>query len=529
MASSHYFEFLGTVWDYLPQEDQERMAEIWKGYEQIFGAEYLRYLETNLNASIAQTRAFSTERWLKYTCNEDNFILRTATLTSTQDLSQGTNLTNRFRLNLSYDDESPIELDLRGAVAESTTIEEIISKINFAFGFKFAKSVVNDALLRLSSPTKGINSKIKIWPTSVESENASEFILGILPEDLPVQYPEYPYTYTLPTSDIHGIQYLQNAIRLDNVSKTYFPEVDFIIEDKKYISFKLEPEPILWAENTYIDEETPWFNYGFLLDIYQKNSVRYLDILKGLWFAFWTGPKPLNLKKALYLLFSLPVAPGDGTVTEVTSEKITIVLDDRDRVVVFDIPEGLLASVSVGDRVGTFDPIVTGIDVWDKLNRPGFIRKEIGSIGIQRFLTEGATRGSDPETDESKAINMLEEHTFLPQISVESFITPDINLGNVRIFLDAIKPLAKTYLFQVIVGEFLDELSPNEQINIHWTQTGDYYLDTNPTSFLEEDTLLEYETVDNDGLNLDPHVLSFGESVDVEVRSFNVLIDSFTI
>ena len=529
MASSHYFEFLGNVWDYLPQKDQDRMAETWKGYEQVFAAEYLRYLETNLNTAIARMKPFSTERWLKYTFNSGNAVYRFASLTSTQDLSRGVNLTNRFLLKLSYDNEDPIEIDLKGSVAESTTIEEIVSKINFSFGFKFAKAVVNGALLRLTSPTKGVNSKIKIWPTSVPSENASEFILGFLPEDLPQEYPEYPYTYSLPTSDIHGIQYLQDSIRDENVTTTYFPNTDFVIEEKKYISFKSEPVPSLWAENTYIDEETPWFNYGFLLDIYQENSVRYLDILKGLWFAFWNGPKPLNLKKALYLLFSLPVSPGEGTVTEVTSEHITIILDEDDRVVVFSIPEGLSASVAVGDRVGTFDPIVTGIDVWDKLNRPGFIKNEIGRFGIQRFLTDDATKGIDPDTDESKALTLLEEHTFLPQISVEAFVTPDINLGNVRIFLDAIKPLAKTYLFQVIVGEFKDELLFEDQLKIGYAGTGDYYLDTNPTSFLQKSTLLEYETVDNEGLDLDPHVLSFGESLNIEVRSAGVLIDSFTI
>ena len=511
------------------------MAEVWKGYEQVFGAEYLRYLETHLNTTIANMRPYSVERWLYYTFSEENFVSRATSLRSTQDMSRGINLTNRYLLKLSYDNADPIEVNLKGAFPDSTTLQEIVMKINFIFKFNFASSVVSDALLELTSPSKGVDSKIKVWPTSLPDANASEFILGLLPEDLPLLYPEFPYTYELPTSDIAGIQFLQDAIRTEGVTITYFPNQDFVIEDKKYISFKVEPGASAWAENTYIDEETPWFNYGFLMDIYQENTPRYLDVLRGLWFAFWTGPRPLNLKKALYLLFSLPVSPGVGTVTNVTdadsenSGTIEVTLDEKNKVAVFEVPVGLEPIVALGDRVEEFTPLVSGIDVWDKLNRPGFIKNEIGRFGIERFLTEDATKGTDPDTDESKALTMLEEHTFLPQISVDAFITPDINLGNVRTFLNAIKPLAKTYLFQVIVGEFKDELSLEEHLTLNWTQTGDYYLDANPTSHLGNDTLLDYETIDNEGLNLDPHVLSFGESVEVEVRSFGSLIDSFTI
>lgn len=533
MASREYFEFLGSVWDALSDADRERFAELWTAYEQVFAAEFQKFAEHKLNISIDLMKAYTRERWMKYTFNSDNFLDEAAVYRSNQDLSLGTNLSSRYLLKLGYDGKDPIEVDLRGDVPESTTIQEIVDKINFAFNFKFAYKVVQDALLELRSPTVGINSSITIYPASIESKDASEFILGLLYSDLPIKYPEFPYQYSLPYSDIVDIEALRDKIRNESVTVYLNRGDDYKVINKNKISFKEEPPEVMWAEISYIDEEAPWKNFGYLMDIYQENTPRYLEVLRGLWFAFWNGAKPQNVQSALYLLFSLPTAIADGTVLEVTEDYIKILFDVEGTVggreVTYEIPPQLESRVSAGDTVSRFEPLVTGIEVYDKINRPGFIKNEIGRFGIQRFLTENATRGLDPSTDESKALILLEEHSFLPQISVESFVTPDINLGNVRIFLNAIKPLAKAYLFQVIVGEFQDELPLLERIGQMWTQTGDYYLDVNPSSYADPDVLEDHESVTNPGLCTDPHVLSFGESVDIEVRSFGSLIDSFTI
>ena len=532
MASIEYFEFLGNAWDSLSNADKQRFAEIWTGYEQVFAAEFQKFTEHKLNVSIDLMRAFSKERWMKYTFSSDNFIQESAVYRSNQDLSLGANLSQRYLLKLSYDLEDPIEVDLRGENPTSTSISEIVDKINFVFSFQFAHSVVQNSLLELRSPSVGINSSITFYPPSDETKDASEFLLGFLYSDLPVRVPKFPYKYSLPYNDIVNIEVLRDKIRKESATIFLVSETDYQVSELSKIAFKEEPPEILWGEITWIDEETPWKNFGFLMDIYQPNSGRYLEVLRGLWFAFWNGAKPQNVQSALYLLFSLPTSVGAGTVQEVTESSISILYDDTrisSKPITYIIPSQLNSKVVPGDRVERFQPLVTGIEVYDKINRPGFIKNEIGRFGIQRFLTENATRGVDPNTDESKALILLEEHSFLPQISVESFVTPDINLGNVRIFLNAIKPLAKAYLFQVIVGEFQDELPLEEKIGQEWTEVGDYYLDTNPSTYADPATLLAHETVINPGLRLDPHVLSFGESVQIEVRSFGSLIDSFTI
>lgn len=527
MSAGYYYDFLGTVWDLLPSEDRQRYAELWKGYEQVFADIFQKINESDLNIAIKYLRPWEVARWLPYKLNSSTFINKAAVFTSTQDISLGVSTVNKYLLKLSYDSEDPLEVNISGENKINTQINEIIEKINGKFGFRFCKAVLQGSTLQLVSPTKGVGSKIKIWPTSIPSANAAEFLLGLLVNGDTYSFPEYPYIYSLPYENVSGIPTLQNKIRDDIVTVGLKQGVDYLVENKSTISFREEPPNKMWGKVTHIDSENPWNNYGWLMDIYQPNSERYVKTLQGLWFAFWTGPRPSNLKKALYLLFGLPTASSDGVVTAVTDTTITIE-SSTGASTSYEIPEGLFATVSPGDEVKKFDTLVTGIEVYDKINRPGFIKNEIGRIGIKRFLTENASTGVDPETDESKALDFLEEHTFLPQISVESFINPDINLGNVRIFLDAIKPLSKAYLFQVIVGEFQDEVGLDERAALLRDFDVSQNIDWNLTRFVEKTTQDNYETSENSGLNLDLDGFQFNESVVIEVYDHGILVDSFT-
>jgi hypothetical protein len=226
-------------------------------------------------------------------------------------------------------------------------------------------------------------------------------------------------------------------------------------------------------------------------------------------------------------LFELPTAPFDGTVIESTPTLIRV-SSDAGVVVSYDVPDGLDPLVVVGERVELFQPLVSGIDVFDKVNYPGFIRTEIDRVGIQRFLTPSATRGPG-DTDETKALTMLEEYTFLPQISVNAFVKPDINSGNIRLFLDAIKPVIKTYLFQVIIGTFRDELALNDWVSSDVDMDVTPSVDSNETTFQTEDTMRAHEISPMSGLGVDTEGVCFQEITEVEVRSFGTLIDSFEV
>lgn len=526
MASKGYFDFLGPVWTQLSTHDRDLLGELWQGYEQVFGSVYQKMAENTLNTSIQEMLPFSTERWLPYTFSEENFIIQAAEFTSTQDISQGVNLTARYLLRLQVDDGAVFEVNIQGANPIQTTMSEIVSKINAAAGFQFARGLIENSVLNLKSNTVGVDSKITIHPTSIPTANAAEFILGILAETEPVVIPEYPWCYSIPYERVVEIPEFTDFIRRENVQVKLITAVDYAILNGR-VCFRNEPPGKLWAERTLIDQENPWNNFGFLMGIYQKNSPGYLTVLQGLWYAFWTGPKPENLRRSLYLLFGLPTAQADGTVTSVTSSTITVTANNGTERI-FTIPTGLSATVQEGDEVERFQPLVNGIDIFDKINRPGFIEDEIGRAGIQRFLTDSASRGPG-DTDETKAMRMLEEHTFLPQISVEAFVRPDINIGNVRLFLESIKPLSKTFLFQVIVGTFEDILdiqdSITQSIEIDVTPN----VDSNQTTFAETSVLNDYESIDNGALDLDSDGVLMQELTEVEVYSFAVLTDSFTV
>lgn len=525
MSSPIYFDFLGAVWDQLPENDRERFGELWEGYEQVLAAIYQKYAEINLNIAVSDLQPWTTERWLPYTFDDKNFIKRPATVTSSQDLSMGVNLLSKYMLRIKIDKGAPLEFSVQGANPQRTVIDEIVNKINDIVGYKFAKAIFDNTIIQLTSPTSGEHSAITILPTTVPSLNACEFVLGVDPDVLPAVYPTFRYPYTIPYSRVSSIPEISDKIRGESVETLLVEGTDYIVESGGVVNFKTPPPHAMWAERSQVDEENPWSNYGFLTNIYQPNSPRYVGVIQGLWFALWNGPKPANIRIALYLLFGLPTAPEDGTVTVSDATKI-VILGDSGNVFTFTIPSGLVSEVTVGARVSKFQPLVDGIVVFDKINNPGFIKREIGREGIGRFMTENATLGPG-DTDETKALSMLEEYTFLPQISVESFIYPDINLGNIKIFLDAFRPLNKTYLFQVIIGVFRDLIGLNDRLSALVDIDLTSNLDANETTFLDQATLDSYETTDYAALNLDPHGIVFDEQLEIEVRSFGVLIDSF--
>lgn len=526
MASTQYFNFAGTVWGLLSEDDKQRFGELWHGIEQVTAGSYQKFVENNLNAAVADLKPFSTERWLPYTFTPANFLSQPAVFTSTQDLSLGVNLTSRYLLKFSVNGATPVEINIRGAAISQTFISEIVAKINASFTYPFARGVFENTILQLTSNISGVNSTIQFLPTSIPAANASEFVLGILDTDLPLTVPEFRWIYSTPHTTLAEVPVLQDAIRDESIATSLISGTDYVVLNNKNIAFKEPPPQAMWARRSLFDQENPWNNFGFLMDIYQKNSIRYVDVIQGLWFAFWTGPRPSNVKTSLYLLFGLPTAKEDGVVTSVTISGITVT-GVSGAVYVSSIPTGLVAVVTQGQSVRHFDPLVSGIEVFDKVNSPGFIEEEIGREGIDRFLTESASRGPG-DTDETKALRMLEEYTFLPQISVDSFIYPDIDLKNVKIFLDAIKPLNKTYLFQVIVGKFRENLVFSETLRKDYTTDVTPNIDSNQTTFIPGLDLDSYETGPSPGLDLDSDGIQFNEGVAIEVYSLLTLIDSFT-
>ena len=522
--AEYIFRFIGDVWQKMPLKDKELYAEMWRGFEQVFADQLQRGMELDLSTAVETCPVYVTSRWNRYYFNENTELLVPATYLSTWDISEGVNLSTRFMFAFKVDGVR-YEADLRGPDPTKTTLEEIIFRINAATGFKFAAAALNDATLQFTTRSVGPLASIEFVSATVPALDCTPDILGSVPA---TKFPVYPFRYSLPAANIWEIPRLQNAIRPDNTTKVLSNLNDYVLEPGQFIAFKKRPAEMLWAKATRLNEKTPAYNFGWLID-YVDSSLppsEYLLTLQGLWYAYWMGPRPEFIRRALYLLFGLPVARQPGVVTGVTvssglatAGSISILETDSQLEVTYPVPPHLTPLVKYGDAVERFQPLVDGIEVYDKVNRPGFVETDIGRNNIQRFLTEDATRGLG-DTDETKALRLLEEHTYLPQINVFAF-TRNVDLSIVRTFLDSIRPLTKAYHFQIVVANLSDALAIQDKFGWHLDFTLNPNLDANPYTATTPSIRSAYESGGPGDFYLDSEGIVFGERGSITVRDRN--------
>jgi hypothetical protein len=85
------------------------------------------------------------------------------------------------------------------------------------------------------------------------------------------------------------------------------------------------------------------------------------------------------------------------------------------------------------------------VSILDRHTEPGFVATRLGRAGIARFLTDRATRGPG-DTDETKALALLEHHLYLPQILADA-VTSRVDVRELVTFLSAMKPQWTTFVF----------------------------------------------------------------------------------
>lgn len=547
MANSDYiFDYLNDVWDLLPEQDRIRFGETWKAYEQTYGYVWMQQFESDMGNGVKFLPLYNIKRWLQHIFDDTTQLNLAATFTSPQDFGLGINLSNRYLIKLSIDAGTPVQIDLRGVNPSNTTLAEIVANINVGSGQAIAKTAAQDQLLQLTSLTTGPTSSFRFYPATDSTKDASAIILGLDPAtQLPITYPKFPYAYQLGEGSIVGIPTLQDKVHDELVEMELIEGVDYEIEfGTGVISFASVAPESMWAKDTLLNYETPYNNFGYLMNIYDRNTAQYLKAVKGLWFAFWTGPRPENIRRSLYLLFGLPTASKDGTVTDVTTTEIELTYTDTSTET-FEIPADLAALVAIGDTVTQFQPLVSGIRVYDKINYPGFLTREVGRPGVAPFLTQDASRGTGADTDETRALRILEENTYLPQIDVSAFISQDIKLSNVRTFLTNIQPRSRTYLLQILVGNFLDQIGlldegttgtvtdqypnglPSLGLSVNFDATSN--VDWNSNTMGNQDQWDEAEDNLYTYLVLDDSTIGFGDYGLVEVYHGVTLVDSFSL
>ena len=375
------------------------------------------------------------------------------------------------------------------------------------------------------------NPTITFYPASDTGRDASALVLGLDSTAFPLTVPQFVFSYALPDTTITSMPTLQTNIHDDQPGIVVLTQnVDYAVTfGAGIVSFADTPPATMWAKNTLLNLETPYNNFGYLMNFYDQNTPAYLKAVQGLWYSYWTGPTPENIKRSLYLLFGLPTASFAGTVLTVTPTQITLLYADQ-TTEIFDIPTDLTSLVVVGQSVTKFQPLVSGISVFDKVNDKGFVSSQVGRFGIKQFLTQNASRGTGANTDETKALQTVEMNTYLPQIDVNAFVSADINLGNVKTFLTNMQPKSRTYFFQVLVGTFEDVIAMNDDalsINVAFNVTPN--VDSNMNTDAQESDLIDAETNPATGIILDSECMAMTDMAGIQVFHSAVLVDSFTV
>lgn len=180
------------------------------------------------------------------------------------------------------------------------------------------------------------------------------------------------------------------------------PCIKFITGDPDVWQGGLPPKR-MWAETTYIDNR-PVIEQNFgipaefdLDDLAELDAnVDYLSCVRGLWYAYFSGPTLYNLRVGTQILLGLPFAEEEGTIIEVDAdfslnqgrflvqdlnEQAIVRSYTYPRVLSIETNPGTGAPYKVGDTVAQFAPLVQGVTITDYVKDPRW---------FEGFLNQGS-------------------------------------------------------------------------------------------------------------------------------------------
>ena len=199
---------------------------------------------------------------------------------------------------------------------------------------------------------------------------------------------------------------------------------DFVFDEDNHSrlnSYRELPETI-WAPECKIDYDIIQNNYGKLIDFdANKSSLKYINKVRGAWAALMGGATIEKVEVGVLSALGAPVATVDGIVTVVEDINDDFGALEYKRAVIDGIEHRLYANkqiefdVVVGQRIHKFQPLTTGVELWD------YVRSE---IGMKSFFG-----GSTPDLYNS----------FVVSIALEA-MDSDSSIEDVYNFLKKITP-----------------------------------------------------------------------------------------
>jgi hypothetical protein len=157
----------------------------------------------------------------------------------------------------------------------------------------------------------------------------------------------------------------------------------------------------LWAEVTYLDNKpTIEANFGRLVgfteeDLSQRtDALDYLSAVQGLWYAYWFGPRPNNMRIGAQILLGIPFAEVEGTVVDLNgsynSTSARVLIQDANnsttirsyfysRELSLETNPETGSPYALGDTVAQFAPLCTGVEHVDYISDPEWFSLYVNS------------------------------------------------------------------------------------------------------------------------------------------------------
>jgi hypothetical protein len=275
-------------------------------------------------------------------------------------------------------------------------------------------------------------------------------------------------TYLPVTPLLKDLPVLQEHIVIDDDEATLRRNVDFFLETYRgapairFVTGESAdvwengvPPERLWAEYSFIDnnpviEANFGIPAGFTLDDLASltGEIDYLSAVSGLWYAFFNGPRPDNIRIGAQIFLGLPFAEEAGAIEEIrndfsaTSGRILIRdLDNEEIVRSYSYPNALELETNpatgskyvVGDQVKQFAPLVEGVEIVDYVKDPTWFKG---------LLAQGAF------------FEVQKYHRFSIRVDSEVF-----NLSSLLLVRKFVLTLRPTYTYPVIVVALTAEQS----------------------------------------------------------------------
>lgn len=177
--------------------------------------------------------------------------------------------------------------------------------------------------------------------------------------------------------EIKRIETIQDGI--DYPLDVLEPGTDFIIFEEQLFLDRL-PDPA-WFKNVNIDINTPFNNFGYLIDFAPDEdgtTQEYVDLLKSLWAAFIGGSTHFVMQNFGRVMMGSPIARYPGVVEAVLPQADgTYFVDIRgnDGVLRRFTLDGFEPAVTGGQEVTRFTALGGGVNVLDSTVEPNWYQR----------------------------------------------------------------------------------------------------------------------------------------------------------